>query len=221
MSRTEHPGIEDKLYIKYLFRFFQKYVVKIFVSDLSVMMSSWMVHRFFCMYVCMYVFVLCLAPGPGLYELRHLVNYILNLCIYDFVCVEFPTWGWCCWGVGACFSSPSSSLSLCVCLASLPVIPSPYAHPAFSVALLTRRPCVSVSETHLLSSQHSEACCPICLPLSISTFIVVVTSVGHTNYYRSKGGGWVTQGDKESALRGCQGPTLKSHEARCYSCCLM
>ena len=91
------------------------------------------------------------------------------------------------------FSSPSSSLSLCVCLASLPVIPSPYAHPAFSVALLTRCPCVSVSETHLLSSQHLKACCPICLPLSISTFIVVVTSVGHINYYRSKGGEWVTQ----------------------------
>ena len=153
-------------------------------------MSSWMANRFFCMYVCMYVFVLCLAPGPGLYELQHLLNYILNICIYDFVSNFLRQVLLGCWSA---FLLSLFLLSLCVCLASLLVIPSPYAHPGISVALLTRHPCVSVSETRLLSSQHSEAYCPICLPLSISTFIVMVTSVGHSNYCRSKGGGWVTQ----------------------------
>ena len=86
---------------------------------------------------------------------------------------EFPTWSRCCWVVGACFSSLCSSLSPCVCLAVVPMIPSPYAHPALSQVLLTRHPCVSVSEMHPPNSQHWEAWRPICLPWASHIFFMM------------------------------------------------
>lgn len=61
---------------------------------------------------------------------------------------------------------PRSFLPPCVCLALVPTNPPPCARPA-SAPSFSRRPCAPVAEIHPLDTQHSEACCPVCLPQSI------------------------------------------------------
>lgn len=89
--------------------------------------------------------------------LEQLVNYMLIIEMYKdgepdcdtTASVEFPTWGRCCRAVGACFLLYPSP---CLCLASLPVIPSPYAHPLFTTCS-----CVSVSKMHPLKSPSASS----------------------------------------------------------------
>lgn len=70
------------------------------------------------------------------------------------------------------FSSSCFFLSPCVCLALVPVSPSPYAHPSHLCCTAYKKTMCLFSEMHLLNSQHSEACCPICLQLSFSYFFM-------------------------------------------------